>query len=123
MIAFVLTLMVLLVAPLAADDSQLQEDWSPNVYKVVCKPPEACLYSESVHAKAELLMPQAVTGIRQLNFKAPVYWGKRVGKGTAGDHIELNETAAETIARTTPRCRPIGYEELVHRYRFSIHRF
>lgn len=59
---------------------------------------------------AEMLMPKVINGMRQLNFDAPIWFGKRVGAGTAENYIELYETDENTIARTTPRSLLIGFE-------------
>jgi hypothetical protein len=113
MIAFVLVLMIFMTSPLAADESEFQTGWTPNSYKLVCNPADSCIHNESVHQKAEELMPEVVTGIRQLKFDAPVYWGKRVGRDTADDHIELYETSDFTIAATRARCLKLGYEQSI----------
>jgi hypothetical protein len=95
---------------LSAQESSYQVDWSPNEYKLICSPPDSCLHSPDVHQKVEKLMPQVVNGIRGLKFKPPVWFGKRKGQGTAREYIELYETGDQTIARASPRCLPIGYE-------------
>jgi hypothetical protein len=110
LLALVLISLLVIAPLLGADDSELQVNWIPNVYKVVCNPPDTCNQSKVFRDQAEVIMPQAVNGIRQLNFKAPAFWGKRKGKGTADDYMVIVDKAKSSVAYTVSRCVSRGYE-------------
>lgn len=95
-------------SPSQGANSPFQENWHPNRYRVVCDDPSACILDESVHSKAEGIMPDVVSTIRSMGFAPPRHWGARSRHGTPEEHLALYESAESTIAAATADCGSQG---------------
>ena len=94
--SFISAIALLTTDALAAGDVQV--DWRPNIYKVVCNPPDSCQLDAIGRKSFEQNLSLAVTDIRKAGFKAPISWGKRIGAGTNNDFIEVQESGLNNVA-------------------------
>jgi len=82
-----------------APDPLFQSNWSPNTYKIMCKPPDACNLDQDTRNSVENMLTEAVKDIQNTSFKAPTWWApKRVTDPGGQEYIELYESGNNNVA-------------------------
>lgn len=104
--AVLLTACALSGAARAAD--AVQVDWTPNRYRMVCEPPDACQMGERDHRAMERNLELAVSDLKATKFRPSRTWARRVGEGTDQDHIEIYESGGGGVAYVSPTCWESG---------------
>jgi len=113
--------LILLIALLTVDacsrataEDKVQVNWEPDNFFVVCQEDKPCLLDRQESEKVARLMSEAVDAMKKLPFKAPRDWGKRIGRGTINDYIELYQRGTDVLAAASPDCgSPTDYARML----------
>ena len=100
---FVLVLMILFSFHLEAQAPPYQVDWVPVNFFVVCEDGHPCPLDQEQSERVASMMSEALGGVKKMPFRAPQDWGKRVGRGTVNDYIELYQRG-RGLAGAVPMC-------------------
>lgn len=104
---FVLVLLILISSHVEAQAPPYQVDWVPGNFFVLCEDGHPCPLNREQSERVAAIMSEALDGMKKMPFRPPQDWGRRVGRGTANDYIELYQRGTG-IAGAVAKCNNGG---------------